>query len=708
MRRPGTTDLRALGGAGAIWLGAGAGWSYGSWAVAVSVAVGVAVLGLRRRFVILAALVAAGAVSGALAADREASVFDADVPAGPVHLIVDVVDEGYGGRSAVAAVRPVAIEIEQVWRDWRGPLIGMTTTDPVVAGQRLEVVGSMNDHRSRIRGDPIAGTLRADHYTVVAVTGGPVMAAGNAIRSRVHAALPIDVDHGAALVAGFLIGDTSSVSDRHLDLMRRSGLSHFVAVSGSNVALFLVGWWVLTAPLIVWPRVRAVGGLVGLAVFVIATRWEPSVLRASLMAGGALVGAIAGLPLTAWSALAIAVGGLVLVAGEVATSVGFQLSVAATMGILVGGGVFSDRRPRFVWMALGATLAAQVAVAPLLLVHFGSVPALAPLANLLAAPLVTLATVSGALGAISGLDVLVVLASLAARIVLAIAAATAAWPQLGIGGVTLAIGFGVAALWRRLRPAVLFVVCAAIVLPGFLAGRPPPVATAVFLDVGQGDAVLLRDPSGATMLVDGGRDPILLAGALRRHGIRHVDLLVVTHGDGDHVGGLDGIVDVVGVGRVWFAAHPDLGPALEALITDAAEAGVTAESPQVGTTARVGSMMAEVIGPRRRYLSQNDGSIVLWIQTERSLLLAGDIERTAQLELPDLRPDVMLVPHHGSATSDLDWLTETVGDVAVISVGVNPYGHPHEDVMAVLAATGTEILITRDDGDVVVPLDRAP
>jgi competence protein ComEC len=708
VRWPEAVERRVLGAAGGVCLGAGAAWQFGVPAVLVATIGGGAAVAFRPRLAVTAVLLVAGTISGALAAEREASVLEAEVPTGPVHLIVDVVDEGPGGRHAAAIVRPIAIESDETWSEWRGPPVAMSVPEPVVAGQRLDVFGSMQAAPARIRGDPVAGRLGADRISMVSMTGGPVLAAGNAIRDRVRSELPIGEDSGAALVAGFLIGDTSGVSERHLDLMRRSGLSHFVAVSGSNVALFLVGWWVLTAPLLAWPRLRAVGGMVGLAVFVVATRWEPSVLRASLMAGGVLLGVVAGLPFTGWIALAFAVGALTLVSGEIVTSVGFQLSVAATAGILIGGGMFSGRRPRSLWMVLGATLAAQVAVAPLLLIHFGSVPALAPLANLLAAPLVTAATISGALGTLTGVDQLVGVASFLARVVLGIAGATASWPQLGLGGLFVAAGLGLAALRRRWRPAVVLVISAAIVLPGFVAGRPPQVPMALFLDVGQGDAVLLRDPSGATVLVDGGRDPVVLHEVLRRHGVRHVDLLVVTHGDGDHVGGLDGIVGVVRIGRVWYPDHPDLGPALERLIAEAIRAGIVAEAPTVGATARAGSIVLEVIGPRRRYLAQNDGSLVLWVEAGRSLLLGGDIERTAQLELPELRPDVMLVPHHGSATSDQDWLRATVGDIAVVSVGENAYGHPHGEVMAVLEGAGAEIRITRDEGEVAVPLVRAP
>ena len=184
--------------------------------------------------------------------------------------------------------------------------------------------------------------------------------------------------------------------------MRLSGLSHFVAVSGSNVALFLSAWWLASGPLGWGPRRRAVLGLAGLAVFVVATRWEPSVVRAATMAALVLGGRLAGRAVDGWTALGGSVTLLLLVSGDLAGDAGFQLSVAATAGVLAGGGLWRDRRPRWAWTALGATVSAQAAVAPLLLIHFGSVPLFAPLTNVVAAPLVAGATAAGGVGVLAG------------------------------------------------------------------------------------------------------------------------------------------------------------------------------------------------------------------------------------------------------------------------------------------------------------------
>ncbi len=124
-----------------------------------------------------------------------------------------------------------------------------------------------------------------------------------------------------------------------------------------------------------------------------------------------------------------------------------------------------------------------------------------------------------------------------------------------------------------------------------------------------------------------------------------------------------------------------------------------------GDRGSLGDLRFDVLAPGRRYAAENDGSIVLWVAAAgATALLTGDVEAVAQGELPPLRPAILQVPHHGSATTDLRWLRETVGTVAVISVGPNTFGHPTQTVLDALAGTPARVFLTQRDGDVVIPL----
>jgi competence protein ComEC len=666
---------------------------------------------LRRRAVpiLAAAALVAGAVSGTLAAERTAATFAADLPDGVVTVVGRARSdpEPWGPDLARFMVVPSLLGEGESAVAWQGPPLMVVAEEPLalMAGDEVLVQGRLGADPGRVRGDPVAGTLRARTVTRVAAPSTPWFRAGNALRARIQAMVPGDRDAATALLAGFLVGDVTRLPDGDVEALRRAGLTHFVAVSGSNVALFLGAWWLVVAPLRLGPRLRASLGLGALVVFVVLTRWESSVVRAATMAGLVLAGRIAGVPVDAWTALGGAVTLLLLAAGDLATDVGFQLSVAATAGVLAGAGrLFAGRAPRWLWTILAATVSAQAAVMPLLLGTFGSVPLLAPLANLLAAPLVTAATSVGGIGVVVGWGGLVRLASWLAGLVLAVAHAAAGWPQLDLVGVVAVAGAAAALRIRTLRPLVVAVTAVVLVV----AARPPPPpseATVTFLDVGQGDAVLLRDPTGAAVLVDGGREPRVLREALGRYGIERLALVVATHGDVDHVGGLEGLTDAVTVERFWAPDHPDGGDLLATLVAEAAATGIPVDRVRDGVTATVGAFRLETLGPRRRYAADNDGSVVLWVEVAgRSVLLAGDAGAVAQGELPEVRPDVLLVPHHGSASSDPDWIERTVGEVAVVSVGANTYGHPAPEIMDLLDRLGVEVHLTMVEGDVSIPL----
>ena len=649
----------------------------------------------------------AAVLSGWSTAGRVADTLHAEPPEGPVILAGRVADEpvAEGGNSRFvfsADFRLVSAE----WKIAALPPLAVTGTRPargLTAGDRVLVRGMLRAVPGRVRGDPVAGRIPDASLEFVSGSPNPLFKVGNALRSRVSRRLDERGEsESTGLLRGFLIGDTSGIERRTAEDLRRAGLSHFVAVSGSNVALFLAGWWLVTAPIAARPRMRAAIGLVGLAIFVVVTRWEPSVVRAAVMAGLVLGGRVAGFPIDAWTALGVAVTGLVLFSGDLALNVGFQLSAVATAGVLLGAGAFAGKRPAWAWTALAATLSAQAAVTPLLLLHFGSVPLLSPIANMGAVPLVTASTVAGGLGVVLGSGAAIGGALFAADGVLWVARLASGWPQLGPAGAAAAAVAAALFRLRVLRPMLSVAVLAALaplVAPVALPRGP----TVTFLDVGQGDAILLRDDLGTVVLVDGGRDPLLLADGLRRHGVARVDLLIATHGDADHSGGLAGLVDDAGVGRIWVPDQPDLGDVLPGIVDAAIGRGIPVDPQRSGAVVRMGRFSIHVLGPHRRFKSPNDGSIVLWVEAAgRTLLLPADIEAVAQRELPPLRPDVLLVPHHGSATSDLEWLGRTAGGVAVISVGQNTYGHPAPLVVTALHDAGARTFTTLQAGDVSV------
>ena len=657
-------------------------------------------------------LASLGALSGSFLDARHQEMETAELPAGDVTLLVQPRTDASGSPGhGWVPVRILAIERGGQSIPWKGP--GGALRGAVAgwtSNSRWWVQTTMHP-----RTDP--AVRRAGHAPMVwqgwvdrarpapESTGWPARLAAR-VRSLVVERLRPDIDRGRALLAGFLLGDTSHLSPRDTESMRRAGLSHFVAVSGSNVALFLGALFLVAGPL-GWSSVRrAVIGAAGLAFFVLLVGPDPSVVRAATMAALVLVARSFGLRPDIWRVIGAGVSLLLLAAPELAFRLGFQLSVAATAGVVVGTGWFTALRPRWLGTSLGAACGAQLAVAPVLLLAVGEIPLWSPVANVVAAPLVVAATGLAGVGAVAGLDALVGAAALFSRAVLGVAGLASDLPQIGWAATLFLTGLGLAGLSRRFRPGAVLAASITVFLLTVSAAAHPlagaPVRPAfVALDVGQGDALLLLGSGGETVLIDGGSHGSKVREGLARFGIRAIDLLVVSHAHHDHYGGLIEVVGALPIGQVWYAPFPGQSDEYTRFIHSARQVSrVTV--PSLGVH-RIGSIHLEVLGPIRRYASLNDQSIVIRATLGGgTVLLSGDMERVSQAEMVAPRVDVLKVPHQGAATSDPDWLARTGASVAVVSVGPNRFGHPSEDLLAALARVGMEVRRTDQEGDVVI------
>ena len=720
-RLPNRANLVWPAGAAAIWAGVAVGVKLrpAAWPLAGALLAGTCVFlllktkplppslpALRKATpALLLGLAAAGTVSGILLSDREQRVREAELPAGPVRVIVRAVTAGRGSSdNGSVLAKPTAVVRSEGARSWDGPP-GWLRGDVSGwrAGQLWEIRTVMKPSPGGGLGRPVAWSGAAKSPRPAGTAGGWPGGAVAGFRNYLLDRLQPHTERGRALLAGFLLGDTSHLERIDVENMRRSGMSHYVAVSGSNVALFLGALFLAAGPLGWSSRRRAVLGLAGLVFFVLLIGPDPSVLRAAVMAGLILVAVPFGLLPDIWKVMGTGVGLLLLISPELGFSLGFMLSVAATAGVVIGSGWFPAVKPRWLATSLGASCGAQVAVAPVLLLAVGGLPLWSPLANVLSAPLVAAATIAGGMGALTGFGPLLWAGSFFGKAVLGVAGATAQLPQVGWTAFILLAAAGAGLAWRRTRPpAALAGALIVLILTLPAAGGTSGPAFAA-LDVGQGDSLLLLGPGGETILVDGGSDGRAVLDGLSRHGVRSIDLLVVSHSHFDHYGGLGDVLAAYPVGMMWYAPFPGQGEGFARFAEDAARR-TRVTVPELGTY-RVGGVTLEVIGPRRRYASRNDQSLVVVAgYAGTRILLSGDIETIAQREMPPPPVDILKVPHQGADTSDPDWLKETGARLAVVSVGPNNYGHPSETLLADLAAAGMTIRRTDQEGDVVIPL----
>jgi len=542
-----------------------------------------------------------------------------------------------------------------------------------------------------------------------------------------------------ALFEGLLVGERRQLPPTLLADFRAAGVFHILAISGFNVGLVAGAVFLFLRLTPLPPRAAAAVALGALGAFAAVVGPEPSVLRATLMGGLVLVGLLLGRESATWNSLGAAL--LVLLGWDPAALAdpGLQLSFAATAGILHLGppirAALEPWCPRSLSTALAISAGAQLAVTPLMLAHFNQLSLIGVAANLVVVPLAAAITILGLVAVVLAVAS-ATLAHLAFQslwallvglrfVVRGLAALPGAMihapapPPLALLAIVLALALAPLVTGRRSRVLLGGLATAAILATaaGFL---PDGRLHVLVLDVGQGEAILVRGPDGQALLVDTGgggpgrtdRGERVVLPALHRAGVRRLAALAVTHGDPDHAGGLAAVLEGLPVGEVWVPAGSAEAPWQLPIVA----AGIPRRVLARGDRVWLGPVLVTALHPPRdgTPADANDSSLVLRIEWGlATLLLTGDAEAPAEAELlaagVPTRAVVLKVGHHGSRhASSAPFLARVRPRVAAISVGArNPFGHPSPAALARLAAAGAVVYRTDADGAIEVTSDGA-
>jgi competence protein ComEC len=584
--------------------------------------------------------------------------------------------------------------------------------------------------------------VAADWRPTGARRGGP---AGGLDRARERAAAGLGAGlppPAAALLRGMVLGQDEAIADDVRDDFERSGLAHLLAVSGQNVLLLCLLVLALAATAGVPLRTRLLLAAALVALYVPLAGAGPSIQRAGVMGVAGLAAALAGRPASRWYALGLAAAVTLALNPHAAAEPGWQLSFAAVAGLMAlvprMREPLARRMPGPMADAVAMTVAATLATAPLLALHFEQVSLVSLPANLVAAPVVAPVMWLGMLGiAVAQVDPRLALALnvLCAPLLgylewvadVAAAAPLAALPLRVVGVPGLLAGYGVlaAAGWaglraaRRLRahppPAPVVVVAAlvAAALALLLWPRTAPLRLApgelavTFLDVGQGDATLLQR-DGRSVLVDTGPPGGPILRRLDEAGVGRLDLLIITHAQADHEGMA---LEVVAAHRPRLVLDGGAGwptAVQRGLAAAVARAGGRRIAARAGQALRLGGMRLDVLWPPapppgwRPEGDPNGRAVVAHVRSGGfDLLLPADAESdvTAALRLP--RVEALKVAHHGSDDAGLPAMLERIAPrVAAIEVGgENTYGHPTPGTLRALGVV-PEVVRTDQDGSV--------
>jgi competence protein ComEC len=540
-----------------------------------------------------------------------------------------------------------------------------------------------------------------------------------------------------SLVQAILLNRREDLSPEWVLAFRSTGAGHLLAISGLHLGILMA---LLFGLLKAMGFPRGICGLLstsGLWVYVAAVGAPPSALRAGAMAtAGLLVWSVSRRTPRA-ALLPAALLGILVVSPRLITTVGFQLSASAVMGIALATRSI-DRSALRNWRGrllafVKVSLGAQAGTAPVQVLTFGTLSMMAPLLNLLVVPLlglwlpaVVLALLLDMVGVggqlvgafVDGLGNTIVWAVLLVDRLPGTLVPAPAW-----AGVVGVMGLAVWSLGGRW--CLFSLICLGLVIwsPELDPGYP----RVTFLDVGQGDATVIEGGTPRRVIVvDAGpafgewnAGEAVVAPYLRRRGIRRIDLLVATHEDADHVGGISSLARRVRTETVLRGDWTTRGSTVSnGLLSTCSELDIPVITVRAGDRFTLGEgqsveVLAGSVSRTDQRSGNNDRSVVLRVVLDNlRVLLTGDIEESGEQRLRPfhgrLGSDVLKAAHHGSADATSDWLlTQVAPDLVVISAGArNRFGHPDSLLLARLARAGVELWRTDREGALVLESDN--
>ena len=559
----------------------------------------------------------------------------------------------------------------------------------------------------------------------------------NDLRANYVALLSGVTPDSKVLVAGLAMGEIADLSEELEEQMRSVSLTHLVAVSGANCAIVVGMVYLICVRLRLGRAGRTLVSLASLIGYVMLVGPDPSVLRAAVMTASVIVMVALGRRTWALNALAIAAIILLIADPWLAVEYGFGLSVLATSGILLLAPAMtqklSAKMPMPLALGLSVTMSAQLLCLPLLLQLQPGLPTYSVIANLLAGPMVAPVTVLGILAVVlTPVVPLLVgpitwLASLGTYLIEIVAIFFAELPIVYFPWVT---GFSATVLsallilmvsaWLRsnlprlrqasvaglvvVAVATLSVPAASEILPG---GWPLENWEVVACDVGQGDALVIKS-LGRVAVIDVGKDEELIDICLSELGVRAIDLLVLTHFDFDHVGGLTGALGGRSVSHAIVSGFPDDRPATKSSLDQFEDIGTQVIIAEPSISGSLGEFGWRVLAPTKtasEAQDSNDASVTMVFRSSRlDLVLLGDLgaegqERVSKSVMQVIgsskNPVLLKVSHHGSNDQSASFHQQLKPDLALISVGSeNGYGHPGKQALQILDSVGAQVLRT--------------
>lgn len=551
-------------------------------------------------------------------------------------------------------------------------------------------------------------------------------------------------EQSGAFMNALLFGDRQQMTFEVEEQYQQFGLVHLLAISGSHIVLLMVIVYFILLRSGMTREIATVCLIFFIPIYMILAGASPSVIRASVTGVLMLIAFMCSIRLSSLDALSITAICMLIFDPYLVFNIGFQFSFVGSFALLLSAPLLLESGNGVIRNSIYISLISQLVSTPILLYHFGYYSPYSIFLNILYVPFLSLIVLPCSIIVLICMPIIPFLAKSFAN-VLSIGlnlsndflsyCESLPFTRLNFGQTPILLValycvsiISVLMVWeRRISKGMMFIFAGIFlfistghyVYPYFRES-----GSVTFLDVGQGDAILIRLPydqeiylidTGGTIRLNKeewqrkkhefsvGND--ILIPYLQKEGIKKIDKLIVTHGDADHIGAAQELLSNITVKEVVFGRKEQEAILEKAVKKQALEKEVKISEVGEGESWRVNEAEFFVLAPTGKERSENNASIVLWVKLGGiTWLFTGDLEEEGEKGLvatyPDLRADVLKVAHHGSNTSSITpFLSAVQPNIAIISVGErNRYGHPHKEVIERFEKMGIEIWRTDKQG----------
>lgn len=528
----------------------------------------------------------------------------------------------------------------------------------------------------------------------------------------------------AAFMRALVLGDRRGFDDKLKNDFSASGVYHVVAVSGMHIGILIMFITQMLKFGMKKGGIRSGAAIAGILAYLAAIGAAPSALRAGITGILVMLSRIALRSDDFYTSLALSATMLIAFNPYIIYNVGFLLSYAAVVGICAfseGIGRFTAFLPRLFGSIVAMSLSAEAATLPIRINYFHTAGIYGIASNILIIPFIEILYVLGLVSALlppmfyvtaplMNIMASCVLMSVHGIASLPLSSAAVGSPSLKMTVILIAALVGLHFLLKCKKRTVAAVLCAVFAL-SFIIPHTDNMANVNFLSVGQGDSILVKDADGRYYLTDTGKDNGAALNNMRAEGVRRLEILFISHIDDDHSGAATKIMDSMKVKTLVMPYVSEYNADVEKLCDTAVSNGTDVKYAHKGEKFEIDGGNFKVLSPGRKKLAANntnENCLVMKLQLHgKKFLLMGDAGFLCESTLENIECDVLKIGHHGSRNSTSEKLLDKANPkYAVLSYGINDYGHPSDRVVSELDKRKIKTYHTYKNGNIKFEIDK--